>query len=64
MDYLKQIEQQFRDLYWGAPEESIVDDLVDFVKEKVLESYKNGLQASKQSKARPRGENRQSRARK
>ena len=44
MNHLAIIEQQFRDLVKSDPVE---EDLLEFVKDKVTESYRDGLEATR-----------------
>ena len=44
MNYLTLIEQQVRDLVKNDPDE---EDILDFIKDKVAESFRNGLTAAR-----------------
>ena len=52
MNYLDQVEKELREILDSdEPEaEKWADTIVGFVKDKILESYKNGLAAAKKGK--------------
>lgn len=47
MNYLSVIKQQVRELVKSEPDE---EDILDFVTDKVTESFRNGLEAANKSK--------------
>ena len=50
MTYLQQVEQDLLDfLKNGEPN---TDEIIEYVKDRIVESYKNGLRAAKQRGAR------------
>jgi len=55
MSYLDDVEHELRQKYFDEKEQepgyrSYVDEVVKFVRGKLLESYKNGAQAARQSR--------------
>ena len=47
MGYIQDVEREVRHLYRHTPVDRIEDELARFVKEKALESYKNGIEEGK-----------------
>jgi hypothetical protein len=55
MSYLSQIEKDIHQMFDETSDEYIEQELVKYVKSKVLESYKNGLQTGRGGrKVKPR----------
>lgn len=58
MNYLDDVEKELRRIIETTPQGRRTDAVVTFVKEKLIESFKNGLEAGKQRPDRRRGTNR------
>ena len=54
MSYLSSIEQQLRELVKSTPKDQLESKLVSYVRDRVLESYNNGLNTGLARQAKQR----------